>query len=74
MIVANGKAYVLVEGVRFHMYISSPPCGDSRLFSMGDKEIKGATQYDRNPDRKSRGQLRVKIESGEGRSRSLYDS
>lgn len=63
------------ENVRFHLYINTAPCGDARIFSpheatSGDKNGNSgtfsATNIDRHPNRKARGQLRTKIESGEG--------
>ena len=60
------RGYRLKEGVKFHLYISTAPCGDSRNFSphaTQDDENEGG---DRHPNRKARGQLRTKIESGEG--------
>lgn len=58
----NG-GYCLRENIQFHLYISTAPCGDSRIFSPHEKEAESA---DRHPNRKARGQLRTKIESGEG--------
>lgn len=55
--------YRLKAGVQFHLYVSTAPCGDSRLFSMQEKTL---TEPDRHPNRKARGQLRTKIETGEG--------
>ncbi|KAK3609882.1 hypothetical protein CHS0354_015075 [Potamilus streckersoni] len=55
----------LKEGIRFHLYISTAPCGDARIFSPHELEIE-EDSGDRHPNRKARGQLRTKIESGEG--------
>ncbi|XP_052273794.1 double-stranded RNA-specific editase 1-like isoform X2 [Dreissena polymorpha] len=57
--------YKLKDGVKLHLYISTAPCGDSRIFSPHGKgeENEGG---DKHPNRKARGQLRTKIESGEG--------
>ena len=69
--------------VSFHLYISTAPCGDGRIFSPLDESIgatqqpegdeeedesprKGGTTPDRHPNRVARGQLRAKIEVGEG--------
>ncbi|KAK6635470.1 hypothetical protein RUM44_000721 [Polyplax serrata] len=46
---------------KFHLYINSAPCGDSRMFSPTDEHT-----IDKHPNRKARGQLRTKIEGGEG--------
>lgn len=57
--------YQLRDGVRFHLYISTSPCGDARIFS--PHEVSSDSDFgDRHPNRKARGQLRTKIESGEG--------
>ena len=61
------------------MYINTAPCGDARIFSphepgapapMPGPGPNGAgtevSSIDRHPNRKARGQLRTKIESGEG--------
>ncbi|XP_039182317.1 double-stranded RNA-specific editase 1 isoform X6 [Crotalus tigris] len=56
--------FKLDENVQFHLYISTSPCGDARIFS--PHEAVQEDQGDRHPNRKARGQLRTKIESGEG--------
>ena len=55
------------------MYINTAPCGDARIFSPHEAEPEVATSAnpataasDPHPNRKARGQLRTKIESGEG--------
>ena len=48
--------------VSFSLYISSAPCGDSRVFSQSDHE----EGFDSHPLRSCRGQLRLKIEAGMG--------
>lgn len=61
--------FLLKEGFRFHLYISTSPCGDARIFSpheqAASEENKNGSA-DKHPNRKTRGQLRTKIESGEG--------
>lgn len=58
----EGKGYKLRDGLEFHLYINTAPCGDARIFSPHeDGEV-----VDKHPNRCSRGQLRTKIESGEG--------
>ncbi|XP_022452220.1 double-stranded RNA-specific editase 1 isoform X2 [Delphinapterus leucas] len=56
--------FKLKEKVRFHLYISTSPCGDARIFSPHETVLEEPA--DRHPNRKARGQLRTKIESGEG--------
>uniref|UniRef100_A0A667YZK5 Adenosine deaminase RNA specific B1a n=1 Tax=Myripristis murdjan TaxID=586833 RepID=A0A667YZK5_9TELE len=60
----NRQGFRLKENVQFHLYISTSPCGDARIFS--PHEAGAEDQGDRHPNRKARGQLRTKIESGEG--------
>lgn len=57
------EVYQLRGGVEFHLYINTAPCGDARIFSPHDAEN---NNVDKHPNRKARGQLRTKIESGEG--------
>ncbi|XP_045530314.1 double-stranded RNA-specific editase Adar isoform X2 [Pieris brassicae] len=54
--------YRLKENRQLHLYISTAPCGDGRIFSPHETQ----TERDKHPNRFSRGQLRSKIESGEG--------
>ncbi|XP_010634728.1 double-stranded RNA-specific editase 1 isoform X1 [Fukomys damarensis] len=54
----------LKDTVQFHLYISTSPCGDARIFSPHEPVLEEPA--DRHPNRKARGQLRTKIESGEG--------
>lgn len=58
----DSKGYALKENVKFHLYINTAPCGDARIFSPNED----SNVIDRHPNRNSRGQLRTKIESGEG--------
>uniref|UniRef100_A0A671V9M1 Adenosine deaminase RNA specific B1a n=1 Tax=Sparus aurata TaxID=8175 RepID=A0A671V9M1_SPAAU len=60
----NRQGFRLKENVQFHLYISTSPCGDARIFSPHEAGVED--QGDRHPNRKARGQLRTKIESGEG--------
>ncbi|RZF40214.1 hypothetical protein LSTR_LSTR011988 [Laodelphax striatellus] len=61
---ANRQGYKLKDDVKFHLYINTSPCGDARIFS--PHEAIGDEALDKHPNRNSRGQLRTKIESGEG--------
>lgn len=55
------KPFRLKSNIKFHLYISSAPCGDGRIFSIHDN-----IPADNHPNRKVRGLLRTKLESGEG--------
>lgn len=57
--------YKLKDGVEFHLFISSAPCGDGRIFNPHENMKEDGT-VDDHPERVSRGQLRAKIECGEG--------
>ncbi|XP_002740673.1 double-stranded RNA-specific editase 1-like [Saccoglossus kowalevskii] len=59
----NKRGFQLRDGVCFHLYISTSPCGDARVFSPHEENEETT---DTHPTRKSRGQLRTKIEAGEG--------
>jgi len=54
----------LKSGIEFHLYISTSPCGDARVFSPHEGE---AGVVDKHAARKKRGILRVKLENGEGK-------
>lgn len=56
------QLYKIKAGIRFHLYINTAPCGDARIFSPHEDDM----GVDKHPNRKARGQLRTKIESGEG--------
>ena len=58
----SGK-FGVKAGISFHLYISTAPCGDARVFSPMDEKI---VLEDAHPNRQSRGVARVKIEAGEG--------
>ena len=60
---SEGK-YKLKRGITFHMYISTPPCGDAREF-LPNREC-GVAVRDRHPNRQSRGKARAKIDCGDG--------
>ncbi|KAF4518987.1 hypothetical protein B566_EDAN007775 [Ephemera danica] len=61
----EGKGYRLKENVKFHLFINTAPCGDARIFSPHEA-ASPEERVDNHPNRKARGQLRTKIESGEG--------
>lgn len=56
------KGFKLKQGIQFHLYINTAPCGDARIFSPHEDN----DSIDKHPNRRARGQLRTKIESGEG--------
>ncbi|KAK0076059.1 hypothetical protein PV326_011108 [Microctonus aethiopoides] len=56
------KGFRLRPGIQFHLYINTAPCGDARIFSPHEEN----ESVDKHPNRRARGQLRTKIESGEG--------
>lgn len=56
------KGFKLKQGIQFHLYINTAPCGDARIFSPHEEN----ESIDKHPNRRARGQLRTKIESGEG--------
>ena len=59
-LVAGGVGkYKLRDGVQFHLYISTAPCGDARIFSPHERKHSGPG--DRHPNRRARGQLRTKV-------------
>ncbi|KAK2718901.1 hypothetical protein QYM36_006045, partial [Artemia franciscana] len=58
------KKFSLQEGCRLHLYINTAPCGDARIFVIQDQGSSAGN--DPNPNRKSRGRLRMKIEVGMG--------
>lgn len=61
----DSRGYRLKENIKFHLYINTAPCGDARIFSPHEA-VTQDDSIDKHPNRKARGQLRTKIESGEG--------
>ncbi|XP_041767615.1 double-stranded RNA-specific editase Adar [Anopheles merus] len=59
----GSNLYTLKDGIYFHLYINTAPCGDARVFSPHEND---SMDVDKHPNRKARGQLRTKVESGEG--------
>lgn len=62
---SNGRdMFVLNHEVSFHLFISTAPCGDARVFlSGGDQQASGDVAH--RPS-SSYGKLRCKVEAGEG--------
>lgn len=60
----EGGGFCLKPHIKFHLYISTAPCGDARIFCPHEEGVNDG--QDRHPNRNSRGALRTKIESGEG--------
>ncbi|XP_063899107.1 double-stranded RNA-specific editase Adar [Helicoverpa armigera] len=58
-----GGGYRLKASRAVHLYVSTAPCGDGRIFSPHEHHH---AEPDKHPNRLARGQLRTKIESGEG--------
>ncbi|KAI5640413.1 adenosine-deaminase (editase) domain-containing protein [Phthorimaea operculella] len=56
-----GGGYQMKPDRQVHLYVSTAPCGDGRIFSPHEQH-----EPDKHPNRLARGQLRTKIESGEG--------
>lgn len=68
----NARKLSLREGISFHLYISTAPCGDGALFTPREgKSIEGTAgsfsrQHQPTFTSKQQGILRTKIEDGEG--------
>ena len=58
---SSGK-YILKDGIHFHMYVSTAPCGDARVFM----PVGLGVQPDGHTGRSKRGKSRCKIDEGEG--------
>ena len=58
----------LARDAKLHLFISTAPCGDGRLFAPNEDACKTA---DDGANKSSRGLLRTKIEGGEGECEKL---
>lgn len=56
----NGSKSRIKPGVRLYLFVNSAPCGDSRIFTVSDKN----SSRDKHPNRISRGVLRIKLDGG----------
>ncbi|CAF0879386.1 unnamed protein product [Didymodactylos carnosus] len=83
----NKQKCRLKDNIQFHLYISTSPCGDGRLFAPQEQQQDSREEVVSNepsnspvshPLRKSRGLLRTKIEAGEGTipvlAKTIYQS
>uniref|UniRef100_A0A3Q3M1Z9 Adenosine deaminase RNA specific B2 (inactive) n=1 Tax=Mastacembelus armatus TaxID=205130 RepID=A0A3Q3M1Z9_9TELE len=62
----GGGGFRLQDGVLFHMYVSSSPCGDARLNCPYETTLTLTTLYTSNLNRRFRCHLRAKVNGGEG--------
>uniref|UniRef100_A0A8C9ZYY7 Adenosine deaminase RNA specific B2 (inactive) n=1 Tax=Sander lucioperca TaxID=283035 RepID=A0A8C9ZYY7_SANLU len=61
-----GGGFRLQDGVLFHMYVSSSPCGDARLNCPYETTAAYTGDMRRHPSRRFHCHLRVKVDGGEG--------
>jgi len=64
-----GGGFILRQGVSLHLFISTAPCGDARIFSLHEQPASGSnclSGYAGSMGEGNRGKLRSKIESGMG--------
>jgi len=67
--ISTDKTHVtfrLKKQIKFSLFISSAPCGDGRIYSVTDNLKEDKSVNLNHPNRKLRGLLRAKLESGEG--------
>jgi double stranded RNA-specific editase B len=75
----NTHRFRVKKSIDFHLYISTAPCGDSRIFSPQEIITEKSSYQDLTHSlRKSRGLLRTKIQVGEGTipvlARTIYQN
>jgi double stranded RNA-specific editase B len=63
---SSNKPFRLKNDIKFHLFISSAPCGDSRIFAINNGNDSSDDDYEKFCTRKNRGQLRCKLELGMG--------
>ena len=67
--VEGGGGFCLRPAVTLHLFVSTAPCGDARIFSLHEQPAVGSNVLTSAPGRLgegNRGKLRTKIESGMG--------
>jgi hypothetical protein len=62
----SNKPFKLKSDIKFHLFISSAPCGDGRIFSVSEEKNSVAWRQNYGIVKQNRGQLRAKLESGMG--------
>ncbi|XP_059201270.1 double-stranded RNA-specific editase B2-like [Centropristis striata] len=62
----DGGGFRLRDGIFFHMYVSSSPCGDARLNCPYETTVACETNQHIYPSRRFHCHLRVKVDGGEG--------
>ena len=65
----EGGGFCLRPAVTLHLFVSTAPCGDARIFSLHEQPAAGSNVLTSAPGRLgegNRGKLRTKIESGMG--------
>lgn len=55
----DGNGFCLKPHLKLHLYITSPPCGDARVFNFNASDKNNRNHY-------AKGLLRVKVEKGQG--------
>jgi double stranded RNA-specific editase B len=60
------KPFKLKSDIKFHLFISSAPCGDGRIYTINEGKANSEWQQKAGIFRQNRGQLRAKLESGMG--------
>ncbi|KAK3731140.1 hypothetical protein QZH41_018340, partial [Actinostola sp. cb2023] len=63
---SKGAKIKLRDGVTFHLYVSTAPCGDAAIFVNGNSSAKICGGVEPIFDNKQQGLLRTKVEKGEG--------
>ncbi|KAK7597852.1 hypothetical protein V9T40_010077 [Parthenolecanium corni] len=56
----NGSKFEIEKDISLYLFISSAPCGDSRIFTVSGQD----KSVDKHPNRVCRGVLRIKLDGG----------